>query len=562
MKGAELLMYSLKNHGANNIFGIVGREGSSIRFNEIDGINFYLTRHEMTAGIAAEVYGRSTGKAQVCFSTLGPGATNLATAISSACLDRSPLIAISAQVESFDLYYNHTQQCIDQRRIMEPMCKYSAEPIRVEDIPKVVQEAFSAAYSEIPGPSYISIPINLFRQDIDNQTAKRLLDEFNHTDIKTPSKISDEAVNEVYELLSHAKCPIAILGNYIIRAGAGESLKRFVERFEIPTVNTYTAKGILPASHPNNVGTISCYLDGLLTYDCLDEIFDQTDLVLLLGYDYAEDIRPEMWTGGKQKKVIRVSSFPNPINEFHTDLDVVGDIGTLLNRLNGYHAPFDHSKLNIDRFRERKAEFMSQKSQDTDRMLPQEIISALNKYMNEDSILISDVGLHRVYTTLFGNVEGYNSFFASCGCATFGFALPAAMGAQIANPTKNVFAVVGDGGFHSGSQDLETLARYNLPVVFLLMKDSNMGLIRLYENLNEGSANPETVQFGEVDFAKLAEANNCRGVSVSELSGLETEIAKAIKAKKPTVIEIPVEYDYYFRGNHHKKSLGDFVDAQ
>ncbi|MBU0591009.1 thiamine pyrophosphate-binding protein [Candidatus Micrarchaeota archaeon] len=561
MTGSELLLESLRRQGSDRIFGIVGREGSSIRFNEIEGMRFFLTRHEVTAGIAAEVCARSTGMPQVCFSTLGPGATNLATALSSACLDRSPLIAISAQVESFDLYYNHTQQCVDQRRIMEPMCKYTAEPTKAEEIPRIVQEAYHAAQSEIPGPSFLSIPINLFRQEMAYQRAMELLDEFGKAKREPLPEVGTNLVKAAYGLLKSAKRPIAILGNYIIRANAVQNLMAFLERFDIPAVNTYTAKGALPFSHPNNVGTVSCYLDGLLSYDCLGSIFDQTDLVLLLGYDYAEDIRPEMWTGGREKRVLRLSSFPNPIAGFHTDLDIIGDPRHFFDDLNICQPP-SYDSFSTEDFKQRKQDFLSRASDQKGRLLPQQVINILNKFLDNDSVLISDVGLHRVYTTLFGNVSGYNSFFASCGCATFGFALPASIGAQIINPDKKVFAVVGDGGFHSGSQDLETLSRFGLPVVIILMKDDNMGLIRIYENMNAGEANSDTVSFGSVDFVKLAEANNCVGVHVSEAGQLEEQIRKALASKRPTVIEIPVVYDYEFRGEHHKKSLGDFIDSK
>jgi acetolactate synthase-1/2/3 large subunit/N2-(2-carboxyethyl)arginine synthase len=562
MRGAEILLYSLRSQGVDSVFGIVGREGSSIRFNEVPGIRFYLTRHEFTAGIAAEVYARSTGRPQVCFSTMGPGAANLTTAISSACLDRSPLVAISAQVESFDLYYNHTQQCIDQRSVMAPMCKYAAEPKEVRDIPRIIQEAFGEARSELPGPSYISIPTNLFRQEISDDIAQRLLEKHSERLERKPSAPSRRDVGSLYRLMANSKKPIAILGNYVVRADAIDELKAFIEKHHIPCVSSYTGKGILPADHPLNIGTISCYLDGLLSYECLGNIFDQTDLILLIGYDYAEDIRPEMWTGGGSKKVVRISSFPNPIDDFPMDLEIVGDLKNLLARLTSSEYPAtEHVEIKINGFLRRREDFLGLRSPDNNLILPQTVISVLNKYMDDDTILVSDVGLHRVYTTLFGKVYAPNSFFASCGCATFGFALPAAMGAQIANPDKTVFAVVGDGGFHSGSQDLETLSRYNLPVIILLMKDNNMGLIRIYENLNNGEANLDTVSFSGVDFKRLAEASNCRGVSVKEQEELKHQIQKALKLREPTLIEIPVLYDYRFRGDHHKRSLGDFVDA-
>jgi len=445
---------------------------------------------------------------------------------------------------------------------MAPMCKFTAELKDSKEIPQIIQEAFAEARSEIPGPSYISIPTNLFRQEIDDHIANRLLDKYSEKHKKNTSEFPQENLELLYQMLSDSQNPIAILGNYIIRADAISEIKFFIDKFNIQCVSSYTGKGVLPSNHPLNLGAISCYLDGLLSYDCLGSIFDQADLIMLIGYDYAEDIRPEMWTGGKKKKVIRISSFRNPIDNFSVDLDIVGNLKNLLIQINSdRYVAIKHNGIKIDNFLNRKKSFLDMQQPNDCMILPQTVISVLNKYIDRNSIIVTDVGLHRVYVTLFGKVHSPNSFFASCGCATFGFALPAAIGAQLANPEKTVFAIVGDGGFHSNSQDLETLARYNLPIIILLMKDNNMGLIRIYENLNNGEANLDTVSFSGVDFSLLAKANNCEGVKAKNQDELNYQIQEALKLRKPTLIELPVMYDYHFRGDHHQKSLGDFVDA-
>jgi len=564
MLGAKVLMKSLESHGVEYIFGIVGREASAILFDECPNIKFILTRHEFTAGIMADVYARLTQKPQVCFSTLGPGATNLSTGVASACLDRSSVVAISAQVESFDISYNNTHQCIDQVSLMRPLVKYSKEIYNAKDIPRIINKAFYTTKGEPRGPVFVSIPIDLLRKELLDKEAEMLLKKYSKIKEPVLASPNKNKIRKLYDGICKAKHPLVIVGNEIIRENAVSELRVFLERYNIPMVSSYVAKGILPADHTLNYQTISCYLDGILEFKALESIFSNVDLIMLIGYDYVEDIRPSMWSVGVKKRICRISPIANPVKKFFKpDLDVIGSVKETLNKLNKMKKiPHSARVMDLSQLLNRKRAFMAESEKKGDPILPQKIIKIVNEVLGKDGILVSDVGLHRIYATLFSDTYSPNTFLTSCGCSTFGFGLPAAMAARLAYPNKKIIAVVGDGGFHSNSQDLETAVRYNLPFVLIVMKDNCMGLIKMYQNLGKKQAYPPTVEFGPVDFVKLAEANGCNAERVEVAGTLKDAIIRGINSRKPTVIEVPVQYKYNFGGALKSRGLEDFIDKK
>ena len=545
MNGATMLLRALRLQDISTVFGILGREGASIRFNEVEGVRFLLTRHEFTAGIAADVFARASRRPQVCFSTLGPGATNLVTPVASASLDRSPLIAISAQAESYDLHYGHTQQCIDQVAMMAPLCKYATEITDITQIPLAVHEAFRAAWTEPLGPSFLSISIDVFRQTMDDELAWDLLSARPTSTPFALSEPSSDQLNSMWDILERAANPIAVVGNFVIRGGATEGLQSFVEKFGLPCVTSYTGKSALPSTHPLNLGTISPYVDSVFEGDHLDSLFGPVDAILLLGYDYVEDIRPEMWEFGQKKTIVRVAAFPNPLPEFRVDLDVITDLSALFRELNSDRFPTRKPERAVYGLPTARQQLLEKgKTPRASVVSPEAIIGVVNGLNRRDLVLVVDVGLHRVFAGLLAEVEMANTFFTSCGLATFGFALPAAIGAHFAFPDRNIVAICGDGGFHSVSQDLETLARLRVPVVILVFEDRHMGLIRAYESIDGSDPNPDTVEFLSVDFVALARANGCQASLATTSGDLATALHQGLATRTPTVIQVPVSYSY------------------
>lgn len=546
MRGAKLFLEATFRHGVRKVFGIVGGEAQAIRFDEVEGIDFYLTRHEFAAGIMADVYARLTGTPQICYSTFGPGMTNLTTGVCSAVLDRSPMLAVSAQVPRPEIRYNQTHQCVDNAAIMGPMCKYSKELEHVEEIPEVVTAAMKASRAEVPGPSFISFPLDLMKAEIPDARAHTLLDAMDGSE---PPPLPEPKLEELQRLadeLSRARRPMAIGGNMVIREGVCPQLKLFLERYQIPLVTTLASKGILSEDHPLHVGPCNKYLDGILHHPVLDELFLDCDLMLLIGYDFGEDLKPGQWQRAPSVRTLSLGPIQNPMGEvFQPDREIIGRLSVALPALTEMGPKNVARDLSVlEALKERKDRACAV-SADDDMGVPA-VVRAVRRALGRDGILCSDIGLHKQYAGLFTETYEPNTFMCSNGCGTFGFGFPAAMGAKVARPDRPVAVICGDGGFHSTSQDLETAIRYNLPIVIVLLKDNAFGLIKYYQLLDRDPINPNPVEFGGVDFVKLAEANGWTGHHVRSMRALEKHLADAFERNQATLLEVPIQYQYKF----------------
>ncbi|MBM3234262.1 thiamine pyrophosphate-binding protein [Candidatus Pacearchaeota archaeon] len=533
MKGSKKILQSLKEKGIKYIFGIMGREAQAILGNEVKGIKFILTRHEFTAGIMAEVYARLTQHPQVCWSTFGPGVTNLITAIASAYLDRSPLIAISAQVERNQIDPKNTHQCLEQTKMLQPITKDSYEVKKTNEIENTINSMFDLANNELKGPVFISIPIDVLAEEvkvIESKWKNRIKQNFNSKNI-----------NKLFKVIKQSNNPILLIGNEAVRAGVSNELRKFVEKYKIPVLTTSAGKGIIPENHSFSLGAINKYINDILNGDITKNIFKDVDLIITLGYDYVEDVKSNLWNVGKKKKIVRVSSLDNKTKKyFKPDLDVIGDLILILKEINQYEFN-SNRKNNFEWFIEKKNYLLSHGKD----FAPEKLMNVINAYLDENSILVSDIGIHKQYAVLFSKVYSPKSFLCSNGLGTFGFALPAAMAAKLAFPKRNILAITGDGGFHSVSHDLETAARYNLPITIIVVKDGSFGLIKHYQIVGHGYEFIPSVNFGDIDFVKLAEANGCIGYRIKSYDELDAILSE--KPTKPRVIEVPIRYDYSFR---------------
>lgn len=547
MRGSDLLHKSLLKFGVNRVFGILGREAEVLNFHHPE-LQFFLTRHEFTAGVAADAYARVTGRAQACFSTFGPGATNLATGIASACLDRSPMLAMSAQIETEDALHNHVHQCLDQVEIMRPMCKYASELTDPRQIPGEVKKGLEAAYSELMGPSYLSLPVDVLGKEIPDAEGEQLLLRAGEIRREEPRAVDTGDLKAIHELLAKAERPLLIVGNSLVREDAVAEVRAFVEKYQLPTVSSLASKGIIPDDHACGLGAINRYLDQLLKLPLIEEVFAKTDLVVLLGFDLSEDVKPSMWLTGRKKTIVRIGSTRNGAARLvKTDLDIVGSLKQALQALNGPGYPVTRRNWAADisrTIRQSKLSLGNPDYQHYRTIPPPAIVREVRRALGPDGIMCSDIGLHKQYAGLFSETTRPNTFLCSNGLGSFGSGMALAIGAKLACPATKVAAVVGDGGFHSNSQDLEFLARYDLPIVIVMMKDSAYGLIKHYQIRGGQQHDTNLVDFMSVDFVKLAEANGCRGISVKSSRNLGREIDRAFESGEPTLIEVPIRYDH------------------
>jgi len=541
------MLRRLHEYGIDHVFGVVGREAAAILFNEVDGLEFVLTRHEFTAGVMADVLSRLTNRPQACFATLGPGMTNLATGVATSALDRSSVIAFSAQSESYDCFPNVTHQCLDSVAVMKPLTKYSVQLERPDDIVSLIDNAVLTSTVEPVGPSFISLPVDLLGMDVSEDLATIAPIGIGAKGVVDPAW--RDQLGTITELLSAAKHPVLIVGSATIRAGAVESLRALAERLNVPVVTTYTAKGVLPHDHELNYGAVSGYMDGILGFPALDHIFGPADLVIALGYDYAEDLRPSMWTRGTAKKVVRVSPTINPVpSAFRPDVDVVTDVAEFITAFDEATAKVD-TKVphDLSALRARVAEFLADPLEYDDGMRVHQVIDCMNTVL-EGGTFVSDIGYFRHYGVLFAKSDQPYGFLTSAGCSSFGYGLPAAMAAQIARPDEPVFLIAGDGGFHSNSADIETAVRLGLPIVMVVVNNDRNGLIELYQNLGHKRSYAPAVNFSSVDFVQLAQANGCEGVRATDRESLVAALRKGVELGRPFLIEVTVAYDFQAGG--------------
>ncbi|MEV2243467.1 thiamine pyrophosphate-binding protein [Streptomyces sp. NPDC049970] len=547
---AHALLKRLNEHGVQTVFGVVGREAASILFDEAPGIDFVLTRHEFTAGVAADVLARITGRPQACWATLGPGMTNLATGVATSILDRSPVIALAAQSESHDIFPNDTHQCLDSVAVMRPMTKYAVELQRPDEITDLVDSAVAAAMTEPVGPSFISVPVDLLGADIDTS--------IDHPAARTPAKPVgavqagwEATADEAAALVAGAEHPVFVVGAAAIRSGAVPAIRALAERLDVPVITTYIAKGVLPHGHRLNYGAVTGYMDGILSFPALETLFGPADVVVTLGYDYAEDLRPSMWTRGAEKKTVRVSPTVNPIPRvYRPDIDVVTDVLAFVEHLDSATSDLaSKTPHDITPLRERIAEFLADPTEYDDGMRVHQVMDSMNTVMAEtaaagEGTIVSDIGFFRHYGVLFARADQPFGFLTSAGCSSFGYGIPAAIGAQMARPGQPTFLIAGDGGFHSNSSDLETIARLNLPIVTVVVNNDTNGLIELYQNLGHQRSHDPAVKFTGVDFTELARANGVEAVKANSREDLLAALRKGAGLGRPFLIEVPVNYDF------------------
>lgn len=540
MRFDEFLLRALSKMGISHCFGIVGGEASAIRFDPRYGIQFFLVRHEFTAGIMADVFGRLTQRPQMCWATFAPGLTNLATGACSALLDRSPVLIASAQIKRADVCFNVSHQCIDNAAFLAPITKAAWQLESPSDVPTTVQRQIQHAIDGLPGPVYMSVPLDLLEQDLADGDCECALETVDRPRRTPPPRPTPTALSEARALLAKAKRPMVILGNQVSRECVEGELLAFIEALGAPVLCSPAAKGALDECHPQFLTTVNKYLDGIYRRRLLGAIFAETDLLILIGYDIGEDLKPSLWPATLDTMLLNSHDVPVE-NLFQPTMKCLGDLHISLEALatcSSRSAPWSRQLNELKTFLDARRPARTP-SGTTDFGY---LIQVIGDCLGDRGILCSDVGMHKQYAALLAKTRVTHGFLCSNVCGTFGFGLPAAMAASLVHFDSPVIALCGDGGFHSVSHDLETLARYQLPVTIIVLNDCALGLIQAYGYLGHNDRNESITRFGRVDFAALAEANGVAGVVIESLLDLPKTLTDALASRRPHLIELPVCY--------------------
>jgi len=526
VNAAELFVRCLENEGIQTIFGIPGEENIDVMDPLLESsIRFITTRHEQGAAFMADVYGRLTGKAGVCLSTLGPGATNLLTGVADANMDRAPLVAIAGQVSTTRMH-KESHQYYDLVKLFEPISKYSTSIVSPEIVPEVVRKAFKLAEAEKPGVSFIQFPENVARMEVD----------------KTPLKVQSarvpappqSKVDQAAEVISSARFPIVMAGNGVIRHNACDELIAFAQKLNVPVATTFMAKGAIPSSHSHSLGTV-----GLQAHDYVGCGFDRADVIICVGYDMIE-YHPYLWHKDKDRKIVHLDAMPAEVDEHYVlEVGVVGCIKQALTGIAAQATPKDAFLAQTLRqtILDELAEHSASKAFP---MKPQKIIWDLRQVLNADDIIISDVGAHKMWMARMYQAEAPNTCIISNGFASMGIGVPGAIAAKLTFPNRVVVTVTGDAGFMMNSQEIETALRIGAPIVIMIWNDGEYGLIRWHQMRRFGR--DSHIDFTNPDFVKYAESFGAKGYRVESAGDLVPTLRQAIADDTVVVVDCPVDY--------------------
>ncbi|MEN9391367.1 MAG: hypothetical protein RL017_665, partial [Pseudomonadota bacterium] len=528
--------------GVENAFGIVGGESQAIQFDEEKYLKFYLTRHEFAAGIMADTYSRISDKPQMCYSTAGPGLTNLSTGVFSAIQDRSPVLVVSAQIPRAEICFNETHQCLDNVAFMKTMTKYATEIDDVMEITNVLTKALNIAVNGIPGPVYISFPWDVMKIEVADEVAQKMLDNLKPIVKVAPPSPDYKQLDIIIEKIRAAKHPLILVGNQVIRENCCKQFQDFIEATNIPVMSTICSKGVIPETHPLCITSANKYIDKIYLQALTSKVFANCDLMILIGYDVGEDAKPSLWNMNKIEALV-INTFYNDVGKvFQPDMLCLGDMSKSLEYLKKaniapkeIHESVKNAKTSLDD---------KNINDDGESKFIESVMDAIRNALGKSGVLCVDVGLHKLYAALFAKTYYPNTFISSGVCSTFGFGLPAGLGVKLAKPDERVCVVCGDGGFHSTSQDIETAIRYNIPVVIIVLNDNAFGMIKCCQFIARDEIFPHSVELGKVDFVKLANANGMEAKFISNADELEKAMNEAFEKNVPLLIEVPVTYPY------------------
>ena len=538
ISGAEAVIKSLLKENVDLVYGYPGGAIMPVYdefFKFQDKVHHVLTRHEQGAVHAAQGYARSSGRVGVAIATSGPGATNLVTGIADAQIDSTPIVCITGQVPAHLLGSDAFQET-DIIGISMPVTKWSYQITKASEIPDVIAKAFYIAKSGRPGPVLIDITKNAQFEMFDFKYKKCVgIRSYNPI-----PKIDKNKILEAANLINSAKKPLIVWGQGVILGNAEKEFKSFVEKSGIPAAWTILGASALPTSHELNVGMVGMhgnYGPNILTNKC--------DLLIAIGMRFDDRVTGDTTKYAKQAKIIHLEIDPAEIDKnIKVDVPVIGNCKDSL-RMLSKNIKTKSYKNWLKTFDDlMKKEFNKVIKND---LTPKkkgltmgESIIAINKFTEGKAIIVSDVGQHQMVACRYANFIESKSNITSGGLGTMGFALPAAIGAKMGAPKREVVAVIGDGGYQMTIQELGTIFQQQLPVKIVILNNDFLGMVRQWQQLffDKRYASTEMVN---PDFVSIAKAYFLDSERVENRSDLEPAVKRMIESKKPYVLEICVE---------------------
>ena len=531
MIGAELLLKCLEEKQVDTVFGIPG--GVLLPLYDVlpkSNIHHVLMRHEQGAAHAADGYARSTGRVGVCFATSGPGATNLLTGLGTAMMDSVPVVAITGQVAQHLIGKDSFQEA-DTIGFSLSSTKYNYLVKNAEDIPNIVNEAFYIATSGRPGPVLIDVPKDVLVQIV-TKTKKPVIRKHVEKKLATP-RLNVNQLQKAVKAIKEAKKPLFLAGGGVIMGNGEALLEKVAEKLQIPVAVTLKGKGAYPGDRPLFLGMAGMHGTVKSNY-----AIQEADLIIAIGMRFSDRVIGRVDCFAPKATIIHVDIEAAEIDKnVKTHIPMVGDVVDFLQEVD----------IQVDSIRsttawqEELASIHKSKPIPETGVQPENLLQCINDLMDDKTIVVTDVGQHQMWSALYLHPKGRKSFLTSGGLGTMGFGLPAAIGAQIANPDKRVVLITGDGSFQMNLQELAIVKQYNLPINIVLLNNGCLGMVRQWQELFHNSNYSQTLFEFSPDWELLAQAYGIQGVKIETKEAGCEEFKKAYEKKEPVFLDFRVD---------------------
>jgi len=536
LTGAEILVKSLEAEHVDTIFGLPGGQVIPL-YNALYDAKFnnILVRHEQAASHAADGYSRAGNKVGVCIATSGPGATNLVTGIATAYMDSIPMVAITGQVPTSVLGTDAFQEADIIGGTMS-VIKHSLQVHDPEMIPDAIKKAFYIASTGRPGPVLVDLPSN-----VQVATGKFVWpEEINLPGYNPDANINFDKLDEAVSLIENAKRPVIYAGGGVILSHASKELRAFADKLNIPVVTTLMGKGAFPETNEKSLG-----MAGMHGTPVANLALMSADVIVAIGTRLSDRTTGSVATFAPDAKIVHIDRDPAEVDKrIETDVWLIGDAASAITTLS---KAISKRKFNRDdwfkKLNKIKVEKPLPRPDYPGAITPWQILETLNNVTKGDLTLTTEVGQHQMWAAQFFTMDEPNHFITSGGLGTMGYGFPAAMGAYYARPNRPVVCIAGDGSFMMNIQELDTCARYNIPVKVFIMNNSCLGMVRQWQELFYDKRYSSTLYPRDPNFVKIAEGMGVAGIRVDKPKQVQAAVEKALATDGPVVVDFRIPQD-------------------
>lgn len=532
LTGADIVIECLKEQGVDTVFGYPGGAILNVYdalYKHSDEIKHILTSHEQGASHAADGYARATGKVGVCFATSGPGATNLVTGIATAYMDSIPVVAITCNV-GVSLLGKDSFQEVDITGITMPITKHNYIVKDVDSLADTIRKAFRIARSGRPGPVLIDIP-----KDVTANKAEYVRAEIeNYTpDVE---QIQEQEIEQAISMIEEAERPYIFVGGGTVLSGASEELMEFVNKVDAPVTDSLMGKGAFPGTDERYTGMLGMHGTKTSNFGV-----SECDLLIVLGARFSDRVTGNTQTFAKKAKILQFDVDPAEMDKnVIITSGVTGDIKEALKKVNQKLSRQSHPEW-MAKIQEYKQKYPMKYHPDM--LTGPFVIEEIYRQTKGDALIVTEVGQHQMWAAQYYRYSKPRTFLTSGGLGTMGYGLGASIGAKMGCPDKTVVNIAGDGCFRMNMNEIATAARYQIPIIEVVINNHVLGMVRQWQNLFYGQRYSATVLNDGVDFAKLAEAMGATGIRVTTQEEFREAFAKAMELNQPVLIDCQIDSD-------------------